>query len=80
MLLQNPYWYKAITSEPCYWKGNIFLNNKDPFWGKLGPAEVQQFKSNPFWMQYTQVPLRHIGAEQSLSCATHSAPVQHVDA
>ena len=53
-LLQNPYWYKAITSEPCYWKGNIFLNNKDPFWGKLGPAEVQQFKSNPFWMQYTQ--------------------------
>ncbi|CAL5223455.1 g5974 [Coccomyxa viridis] len=52
--VQNPYWYKAITSEPCYWKGNIFLNNKDPFWGKLGPAEVQQFKSNPFWMQYTQ--------------------------
>ncbi|BDA44693.1 hypothetical protein COCOBI_06-1710 [Coccomyxa sp. Obi] len=52
--VQNPYWYKAITSEPCYWKGNIFLNNRDPFWGRLGPNETAQFKSNPFWMQYTQ--------------------------
>lgn len=52
--VQNPYWYKAMTSEPCYWKGNIFLNNRDPFWGRLGLNETIQFKSNPFWMQYTQ--------------------------
>lgn len=43
-----------MTSEPCYWKGNIFLNNRDPFWGRLGLNETIQFKSNPFWMQYTQ--------------------------
>ena len=52
--MQNPYWYKAITSEPCYWKGQIFLNSKDPFWGKIGANETAQLKSNPFWMQYTQ--------------------------
>ena len=51
---QNPYWYRAITSEPCYWHGQIFLNNDDPFWGKLGEKEVAAFKSNPFWMQYVQ--------------------------
>ena len=52
---QNPYWYKAITSEPCYWKGNIFLNNEDrAAWGQLSDSDRAVFKSNPFWMQYVQ--------------------------
>jgi xyloglucan fucosyltransferase len=54
MRAQNPYWYRSITSEPCYWKASVFLNNKAGFWGRLGAEEAKQFKSNPFWMQYTQ--------------------------
>ena len=60
-LVQNPYWYKAITSEPCYWKGNIFLNNKDPFWGKLGRCRGPAVQEQPLLDAVHAVPLRDIG-------------------
>ena len=44
---QNPFWYRAITSEPCFWQAKNMLK-----W--LDARAVARFKSNPFWMQYTQ--------------------------
>ena len=52
--MQNPYWYRAITSEPCYWRANVYLHNKAGMWGTLGANETAVFKSSPLWMQYTQ--------------------------
>ena len=52
--VQNPYWYRAITSEPCFWKGKVYMHNKAATLGTLGDNEIAVFKSSPFWMQYTQ--------------------------
>lgn len=44
---QNPYWYRAISSEPCYWQAKNMMKDLDA-------KAVNRFHSNPFWMQYTQ--------------------------
>ncbi|CAL8469681.1 g9222 [Coccomyxa elongata] len=44
---QNPYWYRAISSEPCYWQTKNMMR-------ALDDKAVQRFRSNPLWMQYTQ--------------------------
>jgi hypothetical protein len=44
---QNPFWYRSITSEPCIWQSFNMMRFADE---KL----TQRFRTNPFWMQYTQ--------------------------
>ncbi|CAK0786745.1 hypothetical protein CVIRNUC_009959 [Coccomyxa viridis] len=44
---QNPYWYRAISSEPCFWQAKNMLRQVDARYSN-------RFRSNPFWMQYTQ--------------------------
>lgn len=44
---QNPYWYRALNSEPCFWEARVFVR-------ALDGAAAARFRGNPFWMQYTQ--------------------------
>ena len=59
---QNPYWFRAITSEPCYFEAkNMML--------EIGEEAVELYKSNPFWMQYSQC--HHGWNIQRLAAAAH---------
>ncbi|BDA47122.1 probable galactoside 2-alpha-L-fucosyltransferase [Coccomyxa sp. Obi] len=44
---QNPYWFRAINSEPCYWQAKDMMR-------ALDTEGLERFRSNPFWMQYSQ--------------------------
>ncbi len=44
---QNPYWYRALSSEPCYWQARRLMRD-------VSEEAVQHFRSNPLWMQYSQ--------------------------
>ncbi|BDA47125.1 probable galactoside 2-alpha-L-fucosyltransferase [Coccomyxa sp. Obi] len=45
--VQNPYWFRAINSEPCYWQAKDMMR-------ALDIKGVERYRSNPFWMQYSQ--------------------------
>lgn len=44
---QNPYWFRAISSEPCYWQAKDTMR-------ALDTEGLERFRSNPFWMQSSQ--------------------------
>ncbi|CAL8465691.1 g5227 [Coccomyxa elongata] len=44
---QNPYWYRALSSEPCYWQAKRLMRD-------VSQEAVQRFRSNPLWIQYSQ--------------------------
>ncbi|BDA51570.1 probable fucosyltransferase 5 [Coccomyxa sp. Obi] len=44
---QNPYWYRALSSEPCYWQAKRLMRD-------ISEAAVKRFRSNPLWIQYSQ--------------------------
>ena len=52
-LVQNPYWYKALNSEPCISKGYSLMGDGH-LSGVLNESAIQVFKSSPFWMQSLQ--------------------------
>ena len=54
---RNPYWYRAITSEPCYFEAKDLMQ-------AISKEGLERFKSNPFWMQYSQC---HHGAPDLLT-------------
>jgi hypothetical protein len=44
---QNPYWYRAISSEPCFYGARSLQRE--------GSKEaISRFQTNPLWMHYTQ--------------------------
>ena len=43
----NPYWYRALSSEPCFWQAR-------PMMRAVNATVLARFKSNPFWTQYMQ--------------------------
>lgn len=47
LTVQNPYWFRAITSEPCYWQAKNMMR-------ELNTTTIDRYRSNPFWMQYSQ--------------------------
>ena len=51
---QNPYWYRAITSEPCFWQAKNMLKDIRRSGWVLKEQALAQYETNPFWMQYTQ--------------------------
>ena len=43
----NPYWYRALSSEPCFWQSR-------PMMRAVNATVLARFKANPFWTQYMQ--------------------------
>lgn len=44
----RPWFWKAVTTEPCSWYSQLFLS------GGASAEDKQKFKSNPDWMQVAQ--------------------------
>ena len=45
--IQNPYFWRALSPEPCFWGARAFL-------AAAPAAEVAAFKRSGLWLQYTQ--------------------------
>lgn len=45
--IQNPYFWRALSPEPCFWGARDFL-------AQAPPADVAAFKRSGLWLQYTQ--------------------------
>lgn len=50
----RPWFWKAITSEPCSWASQLFLN-----FSGASSEDKEKFKANPVWLQVAQCYTAH---------------------